>query len=48
MRVYFPLLVAVLVLGLAASSASAQQCENCTCGETCQDMCGDICLDGLP
>jgi len=35
MKVYFPLLIATLMLGLIASPASAQ-CENCTCGQTCK------------
>jgi hypothetical protein len=46
MKVYFPLLIATLMLGLIASPASAQ-CENCTCGQTCQNMCGNVCLDGM-
>src|ERR1035438_3581828 len=46
MEVYFPLLIATLMLGLIASPASAQ-CENCTCGQTCKNMCGNVCLDGM-
>jgi len=47
MKAYLPLLVAALMTALTASPASAQTCENCTCGQACQNMCGDICLDGL-
>jgi len=37
----------IILLVFVLAPVIAQQCQNCTCGQTCNNMCGTVCLDGM-